>query len=224
MSSQGFLNCIDLKKIKKGSLRDYVKKYQVPEIYLKIDLGLDSEESIEPLIDTSSFILTSQGKLILERGVESNLFLGNNEKFSDKLRRKGIYNEGVDALFLEMGGIILRAVRHKTRRNILKIIALKKSVNLYQLAGLLKKDYSRIYRHVQVLEKAGIVKTKIQKGKGKREEKIVEPLVKFVFSSELIKMKLDNFDKMKKELKKAHEEQLKEEEKARHKLIAGDQK
>ena len=69
---------------------------------------------------------------------------------------------------------------------------------------------------MQGLEKAGIVKTTTTKTN--RKEKIVEPLVKFVFSSDLMKLKLDNFDKIKKELKKCHKKQLELEEKSKREL------
>ena len=200
MENQDILRYIDTKKVKKDSIKGYKIS---SDIYFKIDLGLDDEDSVEPLVYVNNTFKTSQGTMVMNRGIKSKFFLLENQKVKT----------------YEIGAILYKVTRQKTRRNILKILSIKKSINLYQLAKLLKKDYSRVYRHVQGLEKAGIVKTTTTKTN--RKEKIVEPLVKFVFSSDLMKLKLDNFDKIKKELKACHKKQLELEEKSKRALLGG---
>ena len=132
MENQDILRCIDPKKVKKGSIKGYKIS---SDIYFKIDLGLDDEDSVEPLVYVNNTFKTSQGTMVMNRGIKSKFFLIENQKVKafDDLEKVN-----------EVGAILYKVTRQKTRRNILKILSIKKSINIYNLAKLLKKDYSRV--------------------------------------------------------------------------------
>ena len=65
----------------------------------------------------------------------------------------------VDLLNLKKAGLILRAVNHKLRQQILKLIDEHKRITVTELYVKLRLEQSVASQHLAILRKAGFVKT-----------------------------------------------------------------
>jgi len=65
----------------------------------------------------------------------------------------------VDFLALKKGAIILRALNHKLRQQIVKLVDEKKKITVTEIYVHLRLEQSVASQHLAILRRAGIVKT-----------------------------------------------------------------